>query len=121
MGGAEEGPCTRSASSSSRRHRRGWHCKGITDQIPSPSHPFKANQRVANASHWQHNPFVYNNMIYGEKILPAFDQSCRMQRRSRYFVTNNGYREELLQHFAACDGTVKVHCSRCPSICNYGN
>ena len=30
----------------------------------------------ANVS--QHNPFVYNDIINGEKILPAFDQSCRI-------------------------------------------
>ncbi len=87
--------------------------------IRFPAIRSKGRKRLPNAS--QHYPFVYNNMIYGEKILPAFDQSCRMQRRSRYFVTNNGYREELLQRFAACAGTVKVYCSRLPSICNYGN
>ena len=54
----------------------------------------------ANAS--QHNTIVINDLINDEKNLPTLYVSkplCRMQPRSRDFVTFNGYHEEPSSHF----------------------
>ena len=71
----------------------------------------------ANAS--QHHTIVINDIINDEKNFPTLHvskQLCRMQPRSRDFVTYNGYHEEPSWHYVH-DG----YCIVRPSTCNYCN
>jgi hypothetical protein len=64
---------------------------------------------------------VINDIINDENQYDVSNQFFEMHSGSRDFVTNHGYRDELILHLEKCNGTVEIHCFLCSSSCNYDN